>query len=113
MPQFSPARACQRSPPRAGASKERLGGAAACAVKRTHLDARMAHKARDTGADLREGFEVASVPLFDAATGLWTVTSAEVQPRNRTSALGGHYLCREQREATSPGWWPGGFTPSA
>ncbi|KAK9830972.1 hypothetical protein WJX81_004131 [Elliptochloris bilobata] len=60
-----------------GASKERLGGAAACAVKRTHLDMRMAHKARDTGADLREGFEVASVPLFDAQTGLWSVTSAK------------------------------------
>ncbi len=47
-------------------------------MKRTHLDARMAHKARDTGADLREGFEVATVPLFDAASGLWDVTSAEV-----------------------------------
>ena len=49
-------------------------------MKRTHLDARMAHKARDTGADLREGFEVATVPLFDAASGLWDVTSAEVPP---------------------------------
>lgn len=68
----------------------------------------MAHKARDTGADLREGFEVASVPLFDAATGLWTVTSAEVQPRNRIYALGGHYLCREQRkshESWVVAWW--------
>ena len=39
----------------------------------------MAHKARDTGADLREGFEVSSVPLFDAQSGLWTVTSSEAR----------------------------------
>ena len=64
---------------RLGASQERLGGAAACAVKRTHLDARMAWKARDSGAELREGFEVgAANPALDRQSGLWTVESTDV-----------------------------------
>jgi hypothetical protein len=41
-----------------GASKEKLGGAACCAVKRIHLDARIAKRAAAAGADLKEGFEV-------------------------------------------------------
>ncbi len=64
-----------------GASQERLGGAAACAVKRTHLDARMAWKARDSGAELREGFEVGKAnPTLDSESGLWTVLSTDVRP---------------------------------
>eukprot|EP00879_Flechtneria_rotunda_P026411 GHRR01028160.1.p1 GENE.GHRR01028160.1~~GHRR01028160.1.p1 ORF type:complete len:388 (+),score=119.24 GHRR01028160.1:77-1240(+) len=58
-----------------GASKEKLGEAACCAVKRIHLDARIARKAAATGADLKEGFEVTNA-TFDAASGLWTVTAA-------------------------------------
>lgn len=62
-----------------GRSKERLGGAAACAVKRTNLDKRIAWKARDTGADLKEGFEVGKKnPTFDKEAGLWTVKSTTV-----------------------------------
>ncbi|CAL5219487.1 g1326 [Coccomyxa viridis] len=61
-----------------GQSQEKLGGAAACAVKRTNLDKRIAWKARDTGADLREGFEVGKQnPTFDQEEGLWTVSSTE------------------------------------
>ena len=63
-----------------GASQERLGGAAACAVKRTHLDARMAWKARDSGAELQEGFEVGKAnPSLDRENGLWTVHSTDVR----------------------------------
>ena len=65
----------------AGNSQETLGGkAACCAVKRSNLDARMAWKARDTGADLKENFEVGTVsPTLDAETGLWTVQSSKVR----------------------------------
>jgi hypothetical protein len=41
-----------------GASKEKLGQAACCAVKRIHLDARIAKRAAAVGANLKEGFEV-------------------------------------------------------
>jgi hypothetical protein len=41
-----------------GASKEKLGQAACCAVKRIHLDARIAKRAAAVGAHLKEGFEV-------------------------------------------------------
>ncbi|KAK9909707.1 hypothetical protein WJX75_006409 [Coccomyxa subellipsoidea] len=61
-----------------GQSKERLGGAAACAVKRTNLDKRIAWKARHVGAELKEGFEVGKEnPTFDKQTGLWMVKSTE------------------------------------
>ena len=64
---------------RSGQSQEKLGGAAACAVKRTNLDKRIAWKARDTGADLQEGFEVGKEnPALDQEKGLWTVKSSEV-----------------------------------
>ena len=64
-----------------GQSQEKLGGAAACAVKRTNLDKRIAWKARDTGADLKEGFEVGKQnPAFDQEKGLWTVSATEVRP---------------------------------
>lgn len=46
-----------------GASKEKLGEAACCAVKRIHLDARIARRAATAGADLKEGFEVRAVLL--------------------------------------------------
>ena len=63
----------------AGHSEEKLGGAAACAVKRTHLDARMAKCAAHTGADLMEEFEVGSASVtLDREAGLWTVKSTEV-----------------------------------
>ncbi len=61
-----------------GASKQRLGGAAACAVKRIHLDNRMAKCAAKTGAKLLEGFEVGTDVTFDKDTGLWTVKSTKV-----------------------------------
>jgi len=41
-----------------GASKEKLGQAACCAVKRIHLDARIAKRAAAVGAHLKENFEV-------------------------------------------------------
>jgi hypothetical protein len=41
-----------------GASKEKLGQAACCAVKRINLDNRIAKRAAATGANLKEGFEV-------------------------------------------------------
>lgn len=41
-----------------GASKEKLGEAACCAVKRINLDNRIAKKAASAGAELKEGFEV-------------------------------------------------------
>jgi hypothetical protein len=41
-----------------GASKEKLGEAACCAVKRINLDNRVAKAAKRQGADLKEGFEV-------------------------------------------------------
>lgn len=58
-----------------GVSKEKLGEAACCAVKRINLDVRVAKCAQRTGADLKEGFEVTSAE-FDKSAGLWTVTSA-------------------------------------
>lgn len=61
----------------AGASVETLGEAACCAVKRTHLDERMARCAARSGAELREEFEVVEAS-FDAESGLWTVVSSEV-----------------------------------
>ncbi len=63
----------------AGVSKEKLGEAACCAVKRIILDERMARAAQRAGANLFEGFEVIGAKLiFDKLSGLWTVTSAEV-----------------------------------
>ena len=57
---------------------EKIGEAAACAVKRTHLDTRMAHAAARLGADLKEEFEVTFDVAFDKESGLWTVPSADV-----------------------------------
>lgn len=68
-----------------GASKKRLGGAAACAVKRIHLDNRIAKCAAKTGAKLMEGFEVGSDVSFDRETGLWTVKSTKVCTREHGS----------------------------
>lgn len=59
-----------------GASKKKLGQAAACAVKRINLDVRIARCAQRTGADLKEGFEVVDA-VFDKSAGLWIVTSAK------------------------------------
>ena len=61
----------------AGASVEKLGEAAACAVKRINLDMRMAYAARRAGAELREEFEVTAAD-FDQQQGLWTVSSGNV-----------------------------------
>lgn len=58
-----------------GRSEQKLGEAAAAAVKRINLDKRIAWKARDTGCDLRERFEVTDA-TFNKDTGLWTVKSA-------------------------------------
>ncbi len=62
----------------AGASVEKLGEAAACAVKRINLDMRMAYAARRAGAELREEFEVTAAD-FDKQQGLWTVSSGSVR----------------------------------
>ncbi|DBB08196.1 hypothetical protein WJX82_008398 [Trebouxia sp. C0006] len=59
-----------------GASVEKLGEAAACAVKRINLDMRMAYAARKAGAELREEFEVTAAD-FDQQQGLWTVSSGD------------------------------------
>mmetsp|Transcript_4947 Transcript_4947/g.10643 ORF Transcript_4947/g.10643 Transcript_4947/m.10643 type:complete len:491 (-) Transcript_4947:717-2189(-) len=58
-----------------GASKQKLGTAAACAVKRINLDVRVARCAARSGAELKEGFEVVGAE-FNKEAGLWTVTSA-------------------------------------
>lgn len=60
-----------------GASVEKLGEAAACAVKRINLDMRMAYAARKAGAELREEFEVVAAD-FNKQQGLWTVSSSSV-----------------------------------
>ncbi|KXZ48066.1 hypothetical protein GPECTOR_30g161 [Gonium pectorale] len=57
-----------------GVSKQKLGEAACCAVKRINLDMRIAKNAARAGADLKEKFEVSGA-TFDKATGLWSVTS--------------------------------------
>jgi len=77
-----------------GASKEKLGEAACCAVKRINLDSRIAKCAQRKGAELKEGFEVTTA-TFDEATGLWTVTSA-----SGTSVKGRVLVCADG--ATSP-----------
>ena len=48
-------------------------------MKRIHLDTRMIHKARDTGAELREKYEVTDAVSFDKESGLWSVPSTEVR----------------------------------
>ena len=58
---------------------EKLGEAAACAVKRIHLDERMAKCAERAGATLHEEFEVGDDVTFSHETGLWTVKSVEVR----------------------------------
>lgn len=58
-----------------GASKEKLGEAACCAVKRINLDIRIAKAAARAGANLMEEYEVTAA-TFDKAAGLWTVTAA-------------------------------------
>uniref|UniRef100_A0A7S0UUD0 FAD-binding domain-containing protein n=1 Tax=Polytomella parva TaxID=51329 RepID=A0A7S0UUD0_9CHLO len=77
-----------------GVSKQKLGEAAACAVKRIILDNRVAKCAARTGADLKENFEVTGA-TFDKETGLWTVTSA-----SGTSVKGRILVCADG--ATSP-----------
>lgn len=67
-----------------GNSVHKLGEAAACAVKRIHLDEKVAKCAARAGANLMENFEVGEEVTFDAASGLWTVRStsgAEVKGR--------------------------------
>lgn len=59
-----------------GASVEKIGEAAACAVKRIHLDARIAKCAARGGAELREGMEVSDAE-FDKEKGLWTVKTKQ------------------------------------
>ncbi len=58
-----------------GASKQKLGQAACCAVKRINLDVRVARCAQRNGATLKENFEVTGAE-FNKESGLWTVTSA-------------------------------------
>lgn len=61
-----------------GASVEKLGEAAACAVKRTNLDFRIVQAAKRVGANYKEGFEVDGDRVsFDKTAGLWSVTSAD------------------------------------
>jgi menaquinone-9 beta-reductase len=60
-----------------GNSQHKLGTAAAVAVKRIHLDDKVAKAATCAGAKLMEGFEVGKDVTFDKATGLWTVKSTD------------------------------------
>lgn len=60
-----------------GNSQHKLGTAAAVAVKRIHLDDKVAKAATRAGAKLMEGFEVGKDVTFDKATGLWTVKSTD------------------------------------
>jgi geranylgeranyl reductase family protein len=63
-----------------GASVEKLGEAAACAVKRTNLDFRIVQAAKRVGATYHEGFEVDGDRVsFNKEAGLWTVASADGQ----------------------------------
>jgi len=55
-----------------GASVHCVGEPLAGAVKRTHLDTRMAHRAQSVGADLKEEFDVETAQ-FDKKLGLWTI----------------------------------------
>ena len=84
-----------------GASKEKLGEAACCAVKRIHLDIRIAKNAEAAGAELREQFEVESA-TFNAACGLWTVISS-----SGASVMGRVLICADgapSRLATKLGY---------
>jgi hypothetical protein len=56
----------------------KLGTAAACAVKRVHLDVRVVRAAQRAGANLMEKFEVGTDVGLDKGTGLWTVKSTDV-----------------------------------
>lgn len=86
-----------------GNSVHRVGRAVACAIKRIHLDDKVAKAAAAAGADLREGFEAGGDVSFDAAAGLWTVRSVDgaavrgrvlVAADGSTSALATHLgLC--------------------
>jgi menaquinone-9 beta-reductase len=59
-----------------GNSVHQLGAAAACAVKRIHLDEKVARAAAKAGAKLIENFEVSGPDVsFDPEAKLWTVTS--------------------------------------
>lgn len=56
---------------------DKIGEAAACAVKRVHLDARIARCAQRAGVELKEKYEVDSAS-FDEESGLWSVMSVNV-----------------------------------
>jgi len=59
-----------------GNSIHQIGKAAACAVKRIHLDEKVAHAAKRAGADFKENFEVdGDTVTFNKETQLWTVKS--------------------------------------
>ena len=76
-----------------GASVEKLGEAAACAVKRINLDMRMAYAARKAGAELREDFEVVAAD-FNKQQGLWNVSSSSVslsQHLTRSSSMSANH----------------------
>lgn len=78
-----------------GVSEQKIGEAAACAVKRIHLDDRLAKHAQKAGVDLKESFEVVDVS-FDAGSGLWTVKARNVGLpcfgcRNRS------FFCRKKK----------------
>ena len=61
-----------------GSSQHRLGNkAAACAVKRVHLDVRVARAAQRAGARLLEGFEVGAGVRFDPGEGMWAVQAED------------------------------------
>lgn len=60
-----------------GASKQKIGEAAACAIKRIHLDDRLVKHAQTSGVHLKEGFEVIDAK-FDQKERLWTVTAQGV-----------------------------------
>ena len=57
-----------------GNSVHHVGKSVACAIKRVHLDDKVAKAAVRAGASLKEGYEVnADAVAFDSSTGMWTV----------------------------------------
>ncbi|GMH39603.1 hypothetical protein BSKO_07501 [Bryopsis sp. KO-2023] len=84
-----------------GASVEKIGEAACCAVKRINLDERMARCAARAGADLKENFDVVDA-TFDKEKGLWTVTA-----KDGSKVVGRVLLCADgatSRLATALGY---------
>ena len=87
-----------------GASKEKLGQAACCAVKRINLDVRIARAAQRKGADLKEGFEVTAA-TFDKAS------NAELAPHRLSDTLAFMFESRHVFRPTAQALQAGNLQP--